>query len=86
MLNLKSTLLGHDDKVWCVAWHPQGKLLASCSSDRNIKLWSKQSSDNWKCVQTLTNSHTRTIRWISWSPCGNMLGILFEYSNYDCNP
>jgi WD40 repeat protein len=32
-------LEGHKDRVWCVAYSPDGSLLASASKDRTIKLW-----------------------------------------------
>jgi WD40 repeat protein len=36
-----ATLRGHADRVWAVAWHPSGDVLASCSGDTTIKLWSR---------------------------------------------
>jgi WD40 repeat protein len=33
------TLAGHNDAVYGIAFHPNGKLLASASGDRTVKLW-----------------------------------------------
>ncbi|RNA39814.1 putative cytosolic iron-sulfur assembly CIAO1 [Brachionus plicatilis] len=73
MLKLLTTLSGHDDMVWCVAWNPKGNLLASCGGDHSIKIWSDDGSNKWICRATLSDGHSRTIRWVSWSPCGKKL-------------
>ena len=75
MLRHKATLIGHDDRVWCVSWNPTGTVLASCSTDKTVKLWTNTNKENdeWKCIATLNDGHTRTVRWVSWSPCGSML-------------
>ncbi|XP_052803579.1 probable cytosolic iron-sulfur protein assembly protein CIAO1 homolog [Mya arenaria] len=66
------TLEGHEDQVWCVAWNPAGSLLASCGTDKTIRIWGRE-GDNWVCKSVLTDGHQRTIRNVAWSPCGNYL-------------
>ena len=36
---LSKTLVGHKDAVLCCAFSPDGKLLATCSSDGAILIW-----------------------------------------------
>lgn len=43
-IELVCALEGHDERVWFVAWHPVEPLLASCSSDRTIRLWTLATS------------------------------------------
>ena len=45
-LDLVSNLYGHNERVWCVRWHPNGQTLASCGADKNIRLWAKEGFDN----------------------------------------
>ncbi|CAG2166122.1 unnamed protein product [Oppiella nova] len=40
-LDLVTELFGHNDRVWCVRWHPSGHTLASCGADKTIRLWAK---------------------------------------------
>lgn len=83
----KDVLVGHEDRVWSISWHPSGKILASCSGDKSIRLWREEgeswiflvvfisflSDDTWNCVAILNDGHKRTIRSISWSPSGEQL-------------
>ena len=39
-----AALEGHTDRVWAVTWNPVQPLLASCSGDRSIRLWSYRST------------------------------------------
>jgi platelet-activating factor acetylhydrolase IB subunit alpha len=37
---LEGTMKSHTGKVNYIAYHPSGKILASCSTDMTVKLWS----------------------------------------------
>lgn len=67
-----SSLEGHTDSVWCCAWSSDGNTLATCGTDKAIRLWTEQ-DEKWVCKTILSDGHSRTIRRVSWSPCGNML-------------
>lgn len=49
-----------------IKWDPQGQLLASCSDDMTLKIWSMK-QDN--CVHDL-KAHSKEIYTIKWSPTG----------------
>jgi WD40 repeat protein len=38
-----TTLTGHTDRVWHCAWSPGGTALATCGSDKTIRVWKKTS-------------------------------------------
>eukprot|EP01104_Vermistella_antarctica_P004662 TRINITY_DN15083_c0_g1_i1.p1 TRINITY_DN15083_c0_g1~~TRINITY_DN15083_c0_g1_i1.p1 ORF type:complete len:355 (+),score=69.26 TRINITY_DN15083_c0_g1_i1:51-1067(+) len=71
-----ASLSGHGETVWDVAWSPSGDLLASCSGDKSIRLWSRQGSGEdaeWVCRAVLEDAHQRTVRRLAWSPSGSHL-------------
>ncbi len=49
-------------------------LLATCGEDTNVRLWGHQQGSSSFALQTiLTGGHTRTVRSVGWSPCGQKL-------------
>lgn len=72
MLELKQTLTSHRGRVWSVCWHPQGATLASCGEDKTIVISGLEGS-KWITKMILTEGHSRSIREVTWSPCGNYI-------------
>lgn len=102
-LECLQVLEGHTDRVWHLAWSPDGEVnwcrripkqqhddrsklipglhtyagtaLASCSSDKVVRIWqqSKSQGKGWRCSVLLEDTHTKSIRWCCWSPGGTHL-------------
>ncbi|MEH2181504.1 serine/threonine-protein kinase [Nostoc sp.] len=66
---LKRTLTGHSSKVYSVAISPDGKTLASGSSDKTIKLWNLATGEQ---IRTLTG-HSYSVNSLAISPDGKTL-------------
>ncbi|KAF9884983.1 hypothetical protein FE257_000893, partial [Aspergillus nanangensis] len=62
-------LEGHSDRVRSVTFRPDGKMLASASGDKTIRLWDPITG---QCLQTL-EGHSEWVRSVTFQPDGKML-------------
>src|SRR5262245_11787162 len=60
----RMTLRDHSDAVYGLAFHPDGKLLASVSADRAVKVWEVSTG---KRLYTLSDP-TEWVYAVAWSP------------------
>lgn len=60
------TLVGHDNWVRALVFHPGGKYLLSVSDDKTLRCWDL--SQEGKCVLTLKDVHERFITCLKWVP------------------
>ncbi|EJT99373.1 WD40 repeat-like protein [Dacryopinax primogenitus] len=68
-------LHGHTDKAWQLAWNPVEPLVASCSTDKTVRLYSYTGLVHPKFTlsTSISTGHTKTVRTIAWSPDGKLL-------------
>ncbi|MBP0005109.1 MAG: TIR domain-containing protein [Cyanobacteria bacterium SBC] len=64
----KQVLMGHRDKVWDIDFSPDGKLLATASSDNTAIIWNLEG----KPLRQL-KAHSNWVRSVSFSPDGKVL-------------
>ena len=62
-------LVGHSSQVMGTRFSPDGRHIASCSCDKNIKIWD---GFNGLCEDTL-RGHVQTVYRCAWSPDSRML-------------
>uniref|UniRef100_A0A1I8GPN8 WD_REPEATS_REGION domain-containing protein n=1 Tax=Macrostomum lignano TaxID=282301 RepID=A0A1I8GPN8_9PLAT len=62
------TFHGHTNEVNAIKWDPVGRLLASCSDDMTLKLWSMDGRANQPVHDF--KAHQKEIYTIKWSPTG----------------
>ncbi|KAJ5077669.1 wd40 protein ciao1 [Anaeramoeba ignava] len=78
MLRTLQTFPLHKDSAWDLAWNHQKNILASCSSDKTIRIFKEQMNqktkkNEWICSSILEESHEKTIRSVDWSLDGKYL-------------
>lgn len=68
-VNLVRTLRGHTDWIGRIAWSPDGRMLASPSTDKTIRLWDVETG---KCLRTL-KEHTNKVLSAAFDSTGGTL-------------
>lgn len=71
-LALVHKLTGHEELVYCVAYSPDGKLLATASFDKTLRLWDTATG---KLLKTLGGpaGHQNLVLHVAFSPDGTLL-------------
>ena len=72
-------LPGHTRAVQCLAFHPQGSMLASCSSDNTIRLWDLNAWGESRRFTPQHRMHFGGLRNIAFDPSGKYLAGLMTY-------
>ncbi len=79
-LELVAEIEAHKENVWNLSWSHDGKTLASCGSDKTVRIWTcpflvQNEPNNFKftCIDTLDNVHSRTVRAVDFSTADNLL-------------
>jgi WD40 repeat protein len=75
-LELLTSLPGHSESAWSVAFNPTRPILASCSTDRTVRLYQyhlESDPPRVEYLKTISTQHKKSVRSISWAPSGKTL-------------
>lgn len=75
-------VVGHDDRAWHIAWNPTRPIIASCSADKTVRMYSYRADQLvFAHTTTIPTGHTKTVRAVAWSPSGKTLATASFDSN-----
>ena len=63
---LVRTLVGHDNWVRALLFHPGGRYLLSASDDKSVRCWDL--TQEGKCVKTVDEAHDHFVSCMRWAP------------------
>eukprot|EP01117_Protostelium_nocturnum_P020668 TRINITY_DN9411_c0_g1_i1.p1 TRINITY_DN9411_c0_g1~~TRINITY_DN9411_c0_g1_i1.p1 ORF type:complete len:407 (-),score=78.71 TRINITY_DN9411_c0_g1_i1:28-1248(-) len=65
-----ATLIGHDNWIRGVSWHPNGKFIISVSDDRSIKIWDLAQG---RAIKTINDAHSHFVSCLDFNSRNPML-------------
>ncbi|HID53677.1 MAG TPA: hypothetical protein EYP41_16790 [Anaerolineae bacterium] len=69
-IQLKRTLTGHTGSINDIAYSPDGRRIATVSSDTDVKIWDAATGQE---IITLESGHARPVNALAFSPNGKLL-------------
>src|SRR5271157_1935899 len=63
------SLRGHTGQIGRIAWSPNGRMLASPSTDKMIRLWDAETGE---CLRTM-KGHSEAVTCVAFDPAGRIL-------------
>ncbi|EFX03707.1 nuclear migration protein [Grosmannia clavigera kw1407] len=60
------TLIGHDNWIRSLVFHPGGKFLLSAADDKTVRCWDL--AQEGRCVKVISDPHERFVTSLRWAP------------------